>query len=330
MRVLVVTNMYPTEQFPALGTFVRDQVEALRRKGVEIVVLPIIGKKKDKVKYLKGVAKVLFAVSTSRYDLVHAHYVFSGVLARLQFKYPVLVSFHGAGEMEGWQGQLCKILSPFVDGMTVTSQRHKSQLGNEGAHIVPCGVDFAVFKPMPQEAVRLELGLPADKKLVLFAADMRPEKRYDIARDAVSLLKAGGEDVELVTVTGKPHSVVPKYMNACDALVLPSEYEGSPVVIKEAMACNLPIVAADVGDVAEVIGQTDGCYICQRTPSDVAEKLMAALDRGCRTDGRTAVAHLQIDQLADKMIQIYGEVIESKRARWDQFRRARSSDLLNR
>jgi glycosyltransferase involved in cell wall biosynthesis len=102
--------------------------------------------------------------------------------------------------------------------------------------------------------------------------------------------------------------MMPLYMNACDVLVLASDYEGSPVVIKEAMACNLPIVSTDVGDVAKVIGATEGCYICQQDPKDMAQKIKLALARGQRTDGRRAVHSLSLDQTVDSLLRIYEKV----------------------
>jgi len=308
MRVLVVTNMYPTETMPAFGVFVYEQVQSLRRRGAQVDVLFINGKEST-WNYLRGFAQVRRQVRAARYDIVHAHYVFSGVMARAQFRRPLVVSFHGAGEMFGWVGWLCRALAPWVDAFTVTSAEHEAELGAKGAHIIPCGIDTELFQPMPRAEARQRLGLPLDKKLILFAADLRPEKRVDVARAAVALLQRETPEVELLVVTGRPHSDIPLFMNACDALVLTSDAEGSPQVVKEAMACNLPIVSVEVGDVAEVIGGTEGCFLCQRTPEDVAAKLRLALERGRRTNGREAVLHLSLDRIADRILGIYGQVL---------------------
>jgi glycosyltransferase involved in cell wall biosynthesis len=252
MRILVVTNMYPTEAMPAFGTFVYEQVQSLRRKGLVVDVLFINGKR-DTWNYARGAWQVLRQVRVGAYDIVHAHYVFSGVLARLQSRYPLVVSFHGAGEMAGWVGWLCKALAPWVDAFTVTSAEHAAQLGRQGAQIVPCGIDLELFRPMPQREARQRLGLgcpsPAaeDRKLVLFAADLRPEKRIDVARQAIALLQQEGEPVELVVATGRPHEEVPLFMNACDAFVLPSLSEGLPIALLEAMAAKRACVVTDIG-----------------------------------------------------------------------------------
>ncbi len=312
MRVLVVTNMYPTEAMPAFGVFVYEQVESLRRKGIDVDVLFVNGKS-DAWNYVRGIGQVRRQVRQQRYDLIHAHYVFSGIMARFQRRCPLVVSFHGAGEMASWVGWLCRGLAPLVDAFTVTSAEHAAQLGNPRAHIVPCGINTELFRPLPMAEARAQVGLGSDKRLVLFAADLRPEKRVDIARAAIALLQAQGVPVELIILTGRPHEEVPLYMNACDALLLTSDCEGSPQVIKEAMACNMPIVSVKVGDVAEVIGGTEGCFLCQQTPEDVAAKLAQALAFGRRTEGRAAVMPLSLERIADRIIGIYQEVLRARR-----------------
>ena len=308
MRVLVVTNMWPHPADPAFGTFVAQQVEALRGRGVEVDVLFVNGRR-SRWNYLLGLGRVWAALARRRYDLVHAHYVFSGWLARLQPWRPVVVSFHGAGEMEGYQGWLCRRLAPRVDGCTVTSAHHKAQLGWTGAEIVPCGVDLERFAPQPQAEARRHLGLPAEGRLVLFVGEPRPEKRLDLIEAAVARLQAADPAVSLVKVIGQPHALVPWYMNAADVLVLASDYEGSPVVIKEAMACNLPIVATAVGDVPQVLGDTAGCYLCAQTAQDIAEKLGLALAFGRRTDGRRRVAGLQVADEVEGILRLYRRVL---------------------
>ena len=126
----------------------------------------------------------------------------------------------------------------------------------------------------------------------------------------MEILRRDDKDVELIVATNQPHERIPLYMNACDVLALASDSEGSPVVIKEAMACNLPIVSVDVGDVAQVIGSIDGCYICRRDPADMAQKLKLALDSRQRTNGRQAVQHLSLNSTVDRLLKIYTELWE--------------------
>lgn len=315
MRVLVITNMYPNPREPALGTFVRDQVESLRALGVDMDVLFIDGKA-SRWNYLRGFPQLRRRLRANEpYDLVHAHYVFSGLIALAQRKAPVVLTHHGIEVVLGWQGWLCRLVTPLADRVIVTSPVVREKLGLPGADVIPCGIDMARFAPMPQDEARRALGLSEGRKLVLFVGELRPEKRVDVVRGAVELLAAQDASVELVVATDRPHEDIPLYMNACDVLALASDFEGSPMVVKEAMACNLPVVSVDVGDVAQLIGGTEGCYLCERTPEDMAAKLRMALERGKRTDGRKAVAYLSLEAAARRILSVYGEVVAGRERR---------------
>lgn len=302
--ILVVTNMYPDRENPDFGTFVQEQVDEMRLRGLDVDVL-IVGGKRRKLSYVEGTRRFLTHIRRRDYDLIHAHYVFSGVIARLQRKTPLVVSFHGGGEMVGWVGWLCRALTPLADAVTVTSLEHKARLKLKDAHVIPCGVDFRLFRPLPMEVARRRLSLSMNKKIVLFAGIPRPEKRLDLIQSAIDRLRRNEKNVELVVATGLPHRRIPLYMNASDVLVLASDEEGSPVVVKEAMACNLPIVSVDVGDVGRIIGDTEGCRICRRDPEDMASALGVVLKNRKRTNGRDAIRHLSLDITVDALLGVY-------------------------
>ena len=316
MRVLVITNMYPTTEMPFFGTFVKEQVESLRKEGVEVEVLFVNGKK-NTLNYLWAFPRLWLRLLTKRYDIIHAHYVFSGIIARAQFLYPVVVTHHGSQVFHGWQAPLCRYITRITDRTLVMSKEMKERGRLEKSIVIPCGISFELFKPLDQQQARKELNLPSDKKLVLFAGDYdRPVKRWDIVQASASILKERNQNIELVLVSKKPLDIVPKYMNACDVLVLTSDGEGSPMVIKEAMACNLPIVSVSVGDVPEVIEGTDGCYLCTQEPGDVAKKLETALERGKRTNGREKIAHMEIGAISRRIISLYNQILDEKAKGW--------------
>jgi teichuronic acid biosynthesis glycosyltransferase TuaC len=253
---------------------------------------------------------------TKRYDLIHAHYVLSGLVARAQCLYPVVLTHHGIEVLflDDWQAKVTQLITPFIDRTIVMSEQMKKQKRLNKSHVIPCGIDFDLFKPMPREQARRELNLPQDKKLVLWAGEhFRPEKRFDIVKEAVSILQQRIPDAELVLVSGKPLDEVPKYMNACDVLLLVSNAEGSPMVIKESMACNLPIVSVAVGDVPEVINNTEGCYLCEQNPADAAEKLELALRFGKRTSGRENISRFELGNISRQIINVYKELLKNKR-----------------
>jgi glycosyltransferase involved in cell wall biosynthesis len=315
MKVLAITNMYPTRERPHFGTFIKSQLDSERKEGIDIDVLFINGEKST-LNYLGGLFRLWARLLTRRYDLIHAHYVFSGMIARCQLLYPVVLTHTGAHVFQGWQAGPSRFISRMVDRVIVRSREMKERMRLPNAEVIPAGIDFELFKPMPKAECRRELNLPPDKKLVLWAGEYRkPVKRYDIVEKAVAVLRQEMPEAELVLATGHPLNMVPLYMNACDVLLLVSNAEGSPNVIKEAMACNLPVVSVPVGDVPEVIGNTEGCFLCSQDPQDVAEKLKMALHPGKRTDGREKIKRLEIGAVSREIIDLYETLLKEKRGR---------------
>lgn len=321
MRVLVVTNMYPTQDRPAFGIFVKEQVDSLREAGVDVDVLAFDGS--DRIRnYLEAGRTLRRTLRENPHNLVHAHYGLTGVVARMQTRCPVVVTFHGSdllGEVGSrkqytLQGKVKTVISRLVAlcvaQRIVVADMLKSKLWLRSAVTIPMGVDLSLFKPMAPREAREQLGLPHDKQRVLFVAHPNDHtKRFDIAQAAVRLLQEAKLNIELLPLYNVPHHQVPLYMNACDVLLLTSMHEASPCVIKEAMACNLPIVSVNVGDVAERIDGVEGCYLCDRTPQDVAAKLCKVLENGRRIDGREEMQNLSLQGVARKVIAVYEDTL---------------------
>jgi teichuronic acid biosynthesis glycosyltransferase TuaC len=315
MKVLVVTNMYPIPEMPSFGTFIYEQVESLREEGIDVDVFFVNGRK-NAFNYLWAIPRLWARLLTHRYDLIHSHYLHVNIVARAQFLYPVIITHHSGDSYSAWQRRLSYLIDPFVDRIISVSEDTKKVGRLRDAIVIPCGIDFTLFKPAPQQDARKKLGLPTDKKLVLWSGEyFRPEKRYDIVQKAMELLKKRVPEAELVLVSGKPLKSVPDYINACDVMFLVSDKEGSPMVIKEAMACNLPIVSVPAGDVAEMIGGTEGCYLCSQDPEDVAQKLELALRWGKRTNGRENIGDMEIGAISRRIIACYEELLRDKRRR---------------
>ena len=176
----------------------------------------------------------------------------------------------------------------------------------QNAFVIPNGVDFDKFKPMDKEKCRNKVNFN-DKKHILFLADpQRKEKNYQLAKKAFELLN--NSNYELNVVNNISHDLVPIYLNAADVVLLTSFWEGSPNIIKEAMACNCPIVATDVGDVKEVVDHTEGCFVTSFKPEDVADKIKQAIRFGKKTTGRDIIGYLEITKVANQLISIYKEV----------------------
>jgi glycosyltransferase involved in cell wall biosynthesis len=299
---------------PAFGTFVKDQVEALRQAGAAVDVFIIQGRK-GVWNYLLAIPRFWRFLWGREYDVIHAHYVLSGVVARAQWGHRVVLTHHGP-EVLGqprWQGPLCRVMTPLFDEVIHVTEEVRQHLGDDDGWVIPCGVDLDRFTPVPRDDARRRIGLPLDKRLILFAGDYwRPEKRFDLVQRAIPLVQATLPDAKLVLLSKQPHDVVPLYMSACDALVLTSALEGSPMVVKEAMASNLPIVSVRVGDVAEVIAGTPGCALAARDPADIAAKLIDVLRAPRRTDGRRRIDHLRHDRIAQRVLAVYAHAVQSR------------------
>lgn len=325
MKVLQITNAYPYKDNPAYGIFVKNQIDSLSREGIENEILFINGQERT-TNYLRALPPLWRKALWGEFDLIHAHYGLSGVVARLQFSCPLVVSFWGSdlfGTVADFRGRITrvskvwvflgKILSLLAEAVTVKSEEMKRVLPRKDVYVIADGVDFNLFKPMPREEARLLLELPLGKRLILFGGNPHVFcKRFDLAQGAYRLVKERIPDVEMLVLCGKKHEIVPLYMNACDVLLLPSEHEGSPNVVKEALACNLPVVATDVGDVRENIAGMEGNHICEREVQDIAAKLIGVLEKPYRTNGREKSEKFEIQKTARRIITVYNEVLRNK------------------
>lgn len=317
LRVLTVTGAYPTEEIPHWGTFIKSQVDSLRAAGVEVEVIhPRRGP--APIRYALATAAVFWKTLTGRFDVVHGHYGLWGLVARMQWTTPVVVSFLGddllgtpsaSAETTTKSALVVRVsqwLSRHVHAVIVKSEQMRALTPSDHVFVIPNGVDFTLFHPVPRAEARAALVWKPDGYIILFANDPRiPVKDYPLARAAVERLREIGVPAELMTAHGLPHESMTWCINASNALLLTSRHEGSPNVVKEAMACNVPVVATAVGDVEQVIGHTAGCYTSPRDVDELAQKLQKALQRESPTTGREDIAHLECSVVARKVIEVY-------------------------
>jgi len=287
--------------------FIKSQGESLINNGIDVVFFTIEGKGFSG--YLKNIFRLRKYLKKNNFDIVHAHYSLSSFvasLASLGMGIPVITSLMGSDSKVNTAGIfLIKFFNRFFwDRLIVKSPSMKDDLKLINAIVVPNGVDFTVFKPVDRNYAKEIAGFDMAKKTVSFIADpKRYSKNYDLAMKAFSLVKY--EDVELkVSYNISPAKMV-YYINASDVVLLTSRWEGSPNIIKEALACNVPIVSTDVGDVNELLAGVKGCFIVTNSPEDIAGKIEKALDYNDRTNGRDRIKHLEINSVAKKIIDIY-------------------------
>lgn len=324
MKVLIMTAIYPTLENPAFGSFVKTQADALKRAGIVVELLVMRGGNR-KLLYPKAIFQLRKRLQQTSFDLVHAHFGYVGLVARTQWKVPLVVTYHGddllgtineCGKKELWSvlaAAACKKLARYLDAAIVQSPEMARQLKKSNVFVIPHEVDLEVFKPTERTEARKALGLAPEKKYALFAANPEiPVKRFSLARAAADVLEQQGGLAELLVVYKEPQWRLALYMSACDVLVFPSYQEGSPNIIKQAMACNLPIVSTDVGDVRQVIGKTRDCYICPPDARKLAARMKEILSLRLRTNGRAHICHLNAESVSERIIQVYGQVLKNR------------------
>ena len=324
MRVLIMTAIYPTPENPAFGSFVRTQAESLKRAGVGVEVLVLKGNNR-KLIYPKAVLQLRHLLKLGSFDLVHAHYGFVGMVARTQWKVPVVVTYHGDdllgtvledGKKAPWSSLVVaagKKLARHVDAAIVQTSEMASKLTKARVFVIPHEVDFEVFHPTERLQARAMLGLNSDKKYLLFAANPKiPVKRFPLAKATADWLARRDPSIELLVVSRESQERLALYMSACDTLVFPSYQEGSPNIVKQAMACNLPIVATDVGDVRQVTGETRWCYVCNPTVTEFAARINEVVSPPRRSDGRKRVRHLDSATVSERIIHVYERVLRNR------------------
>ena len=291
-----------------VSAFVQSQYDSLEKEGMEMLLYPVVGH--GWKGYLRNFRKLRRLILKEKPDVVHAHYSSCGYLAALAAmgqKTKKVVSILGSFPTESRKLKFVRFCVDHVWNVTlVKSERTRAQLDRD-LPVVPNGVDLDLFPLTSQDEARERVGFGKEGKYVIFVSDpARPEKQFGLAEEAVRLLH--DDSVQLVPVFDKPHAEIVDYMCAADVLIMTSASEGSPNVIKEAMACNCPIVVTDVGDVRWVTEGVDGTYVSDTfEPEELAGLLKKALEFGARTRGRERIVDLGLtsERVAQKLIRIY-------------------------
>ena len=342
MKILIVAS----DKHGRFAPFIEEQITALQAYGMEIIRYGVTGK--GIAGYLRELPALRRLIRAERPDIIHAHYGLCGLLANLQRLVPVVTTYHGSDINVPSILRFSKIAmrlsayNIFVSKRNVTIALGDAAIGNGVLAIgmdhnrlnrrytlLPCGVNL----PRPwsemqsQQVEQLTLNqwvqnvLNADAQNVLFAGAFdNAVKDPELAKSVIAVYNSSfansqspiaDRQIELIELKGYTREQVTALMYNCHALLMTSKTEGSPQVIKEAMACGCPIVSVDVGDVAERVSGVEGCYVvASREPKDIAEALQKALAFGGRTNGRERIIAMGLsnEQVAKRLEGIYENV----------------------
>lgn len=306
MRVLIVCR-YKQNLDGGIAPFVKEQMKALAEAGVDCSLFQT--RKNGLSGYFKELPNLKKSIKEFSPDVIHAHFGLSGLLANLQRKVPVVTTYHGSDINVPSVRRLSRISICLSAHNVFVSQRLANVIKHKKRYsVIPCGINIDEFPVVPKEAARESLGLRAEKKYILFAGAFdNGVKNPSLAKEAASMLK----DVELLELKGYSRPQVALLLNAVDCVLMTSVSEGSPQVIKEAMACGCPIVSVDVGDVSEITDGAESCYIAERNAGDISAKLQHAIASGRRTNGRQRLIESGItnNNIAQKIISIYQSIV---------------------
>jgi teichuronic acid biosynthesis glycosyltransferase TuaC len=309
VRVLVVTNFEPDDSAPQRGRWVRDQVDEVRRRGIDVDVFSFPPGRRE---YIPATRRLRSLLRRQRFDLVHAHYGLAGWCALLAGAKPLIVTFHGTDVRHPIVGSLSHRLAWRVDLVAAVSRAlFEEEDGRPGlppvpgSAVLPCGPDLSRFGPTPRARARESLGLdPAGRYLFFPANPNRPEKRHDRAAE---LAAACG--VELLAGGSIEPERMPLWLNAANAVLVTSDYEGFGMAAVEALACEVPVLSTPVGVAPFALGGVDGCLCAPFDPavwSAAARPHLAVPDP--RVAGAARANSLSAARMAERAIEAYRDI----------------------
>ena len=304
MKVLIVAS----GNNAAISPFVKEQGDSLKEMGLDIDYFLIKGK--GITGYLKNYFNLIRLVKTNTYDIIHAHYGLSGLLATFQSHVPVVITFHGSDVNLNRTNFYFSFVAPRLSDENIFVHKNLSKklsLFSDKAKIIPCGVNLNLFKPIDKLASRDKLGLDHNYTYVLFSSSFNNRiKNAALAKLALSNF----ENIILLEMKGYSREEVHLLMNAVDILIVTSYSETGPLVVKEALACNCPIISTDVGDVKELARSTKNCYIVEYDAKQIEQRIRDILSSNKKSDGRAAVKHLSLEKIATDVYEVYKRVVK--------------------
>ncbi len=307
VRVLLVTNMYPTPERPELGSFIHDQVEALRRRDdVELDLFAFHGR--GLRSYPQAARALRRHVRGEAYDVVHAHFGLTAWVAlAARAGAPLCVTLHGNDLFHPRSNRITRAALPLVALPSAVSRAFSANVPGAGGRrrvaVLPVGIDLHRFRPIPREEARARLGLDPDGRYLLFPHDpARPLKRFDRAQ-------AVADGATLLTMGDVPPAEVPYWVNAANAVLVPSQDEGFGLSVIEALACGTPVLATPVGIHETALAGIPGAW-CEPFEPERWRAILAGVlaDPATRSDGRARAELFSSDRMAARVVAAWREL----------------------
>jgi glycosyltransferase involved in cell wall biosynthesis len=321
MRVL---SVLPLPVVPSGMVFARRQIESLEKLGVENRSFFIPSKNLSLLSAFRSFGKLRKEIRSFKPDIIHVHYgLLYAFMAAFSSLRPLVITFQGSdintirsrSLFRNVYGQILSNLAGLRARILICVSPNllkNIRWGKNKVIIVPPGINTEVFREMDREQCRGILGWNREDKVVLFNANNPVVKRLDLAKETLEYLvkEIPGARLEVLDGTLADDSRIPVLLNASDALLICSDSEGSPTMVKEALACNCPVVGVDVGDVRQRLEGVNRCVVAEKDPLKLAVALKQVVGSGRSADGRKKLLSdgLSEEETAKKILRIYEQI----------------------
>jgi glycosyltransferase involved in cell wall biosynthesis len=326
MKVLVVTSVYLSGH----GNFVAEQVRSLQSSGIAMDVI-FFDPRETRMNYAYNLPRIVRAIRSGRYDIVHTHHTYTMLLVSLAKKLaksaiPVVLTNHEPEALDTgrrtrtWHPtsrirhslRLKRYAASKADFVIFVSAQLAAAISvDRPREIIPCGVDLEKFRPLDRGLCQRQLSLVTESPVIFFPPSPRNKrKRFELAREVFQIVRGRLLDGVLLTGGNIHADSMPIYYNAANVMLQTSYCEASPTVVKEALACEIPVVSTDVGDTRSIVDGIPNCWVCSEDPMELADRILEV--NGQRAFGgreRLLQMGLGLEQVAKRVIQVYERVL---------------------
>ncbi len=302
MRILIIASGNSSQ----LSPFVKEQAESLMEQGLSVDFFLIRGK--GLFGYLSNYFLLINKIKHEEYDLIHAHYGLSGLLATMQLYVPVIITFHGSDVNMGKNYIFSRIASRLSTNNIFVHQslQEKLKIYRNPINIIPCGFNNNRFFPIPKDKARKALKWEKNKHYIAFSSSFNNKiKNVQLAKSAISKIN----NCELIELKGYEKEKINLILNASDLLLVTSLSETGPIIVKEALACNCPIISTNVGDVQKLTRNVNNCYISSYNPENIKKKINQVFRNNERTNGQKIIKNFNLENIAYKIIDVYKKTL---------------------